>query len=226
VGIPFVIFCCYLFWLLSHITRSLSFQHRCRKGCKPLNLQNLKTPKMLSVPVNLYIHCIALDCIPLHHITSHHITLHYNTWQYITLNHITSQHHNTLHHIISHYITSQDITTHQITWHHTTSHYITSNHITLQHITTHHITLHCITSHYSTSHHITLHVVTSHHINYISSHTFTQWFPLKFADLVLAHAFEREPLNHSTLVPSHLKAQRRSSSPLVCCFFLSQSPRR
>jgi hypothetical protein len=226
VGIPFVIFCCYLFWLLSHITRSLSFQHRCRKGCKPLNLQNLKTPKMLSVPVNLYIHCIALDCIPLHHITSHHITLHYNTWQYITLNHITSQHHITLHHIISHYITSQDITTHQITWHHTTSHYITSNHITLQHITTHHITLHCITSHYSTSHHITLHVVTSHHINYISSHTFTQWFPLKFADLVLAHAFEREPLNHSTLVPSHLKAQRRSSSPLVCCFFLSQSPRR
>jgi hypothetical protein len=226
VGIPFVIFCCYLFWLLSHITRSLSFQHRCRKGCKPLNLQNLKTPKMLSVPVYLYIHCIALDCIPLHHITSHHITLHYNTWQYITLNHITSQHHITLHHIISHYITSQDITTHQITWHHTTSHYITSNHITLQHITTHHITLHCITSHYSTSHHITLHVVTSHHINYISSHTFTQWFPLKFADLVLAHAFEREPLNHSTLVPSHLKAQRRSSSPLVCCFFLSQSPRR
>ena len=226
MGIPFVIFCCYLFWLLSHITRSLSFQHRCRKGCKPLNLQNLKTPKMLSVPVNLYIHCIALDCIPLHHISSHHTTLQHMTIHHIKSHHITTSHyaashHITLHHITRHHNTSNHMTSHYITLHHIKPHYITTHHNTSHYITLHHITLQHVTSH-----HITLHVVTSHHINYISSHTFTQWFPLKFADLVLAHAFEREPLNHSTLVPSHLKAQRRSSSPLVCCFFLSQSPRR
>ena len=179
-AIPFDIFCCYLFWLLSHITRSLSFQHRCRKGCKPLNLQNLKTPKMLSVPVNLYIHFITL-----HSTTSHHISSHHTTLQHIIIHHIKSHHNITLHcitsyHITSHHKTSQHITSHDITWHHIKSHditlhYITSHQTTLHYNTSQHITLHCITSYHIaarhiTSHQITFRYITSHHITFHHIH--------------------------------------------------------